>query len=318
MNTLNLSAIIPAYCEAESLALLLPELAHTLAQWPGQHEIIVVNDGSPDDGATSRAFQAALAGLPEHLHARLIHLSRNFGKEAALSAGLAAAQGDAVVMLDADGQHPLALIDKMRDHILEGCDMAAAVQTKREQEPWWQRLGKRSYYHFMEESGQVHMMPNAGDFRMLNRKAVNALLALPERSRFMKGLYAWIGFKTVYLPFEATPRLAGTTKFDFIKLANLAISGILSFSVKPLRMISTLGLGVSLFSLVYGFYIVFDTLFLHKSLPGWPTLAAGMMLLSGVQLICLGVIGEYIGGIYVEVKRRPSYLVDSVETVHPN
>ncbi len=312
-KVLNLSVVIPVYNDTDALALFLPTLLPQLVQFPGKHEIVLVDDGS-QDGLTA-LFRDFTATLPENCCARLIRFSRNFGKEAALSAGLMQAQGDAVVMMDADGQHPVELLGKMRELILAGNEMVAAVQQERSLESWGKRTGKNWFYRLIQDGERFAMTPGAGDFRMLSRRAVDALNRLPERKRFMKGLYAWIGFQTVYLPFEAQQRLAGSSKFGYRQLFSLALTGFTAFSTRPLRWVSHIGLLVSLFALVYGVYVIIETLLLDKHLPGWPTLAAGMMLLSGVQLICLGIIGEYIGNIYTEVKQRPPYLIESVESV---
>ncbi|MDO5687407.1 MAG: glycosyltransferase family 2 protein [Neisseria sp.] len=308
---LDLSVIIPVYNDAAALALFLPQLFTRLQHFAGEHELVVVDDGSKDDLET--VFREHTARLPENCRARLVRFSRNFGKEAALSAGLAQAQGEAVVMMDADGQHPVELLAKMRELILSGNDMVAAVQSSRELESWGKRAGKRWFYRLIQDSDRFEITPGAGDFRMMSRRVVDALNRLPERKRFMKGLYAWVGFPTVYLPFAAEERLAGASKFGYRQLFGLALTGFTAFSTRPLRWVSHIGLLVSLFALIYAAYVVIETLFLGKHLPGWPTLAAGMMLFSGVQLICLGVIGEYIGNIYTEVKQRPPYIIDSIE-----
>ena len=171
---------------------------------------------------------------------------------------------------------------------------------------------KNGFYHFMQDTHRYELKPNAGDFRLMKRRVVEALLKLPERQRFMKGLYAWVGFSTIYIPFQASERQAGKSKFNYFSLFELALIGITSFSQRPLRWISRMGMIISFLSIVYGLYIVADTLFFGKDLAGWPTLAAGIMFSAGIQLVCLGVIGEYIGRIYEEVKQRPLYLVDKV------
>ena len=304
-----LSVILPVYNDAQALAAFLPELGALLASQPGRQEIVVVNDGSRDN--VQAVCQAA--GLPGNTVLRLIALSRNFGKEAALSAGLAAARGQAVAMMDADGQHPVAVLAQMLALLRQdGADMVAAVQAERPHESALTSFLKRSFYAFMQDGRhRYELKPNAGDFRLLKRKVVDALLALPERQRFMKGLYAWVGFNTLYLPFTAQARVSGQSTFSHASLFELALVGITSFSHKPLRWISRMGMAVSLASMLYGAYIVLDTLLFGRDVPGWATVAAGVMFSAGLQLICLGVMGEYVGRIYEEVKQRPLFIIDS-------
>lgn len=303
-----LSVVIPAYNDADALRGFLPELCAFLATESGRQEIVVVDDGSRDDLAQMCCDYTS--ALPDNTLLRLITLSRNFGKEAALSAGLAHAQGQVVVLMDADGQHPVSVLAEMLVLYRAGADVVAAIQASRTHESRLARTLKRGFYHFMQDTHRYELKPNAGDFRLMDRKVVNALLALPERQRFMKGLYAWVGFKTVYLPFAAQARNEGSSKFNYGSLFELAMVGITSFSQKPLRWISRSGMVVSLLSICYGFYIVADTLIFGRDVPGWTTVAAGVMFSAGVQLICLGVIGEYIGRIYEEIKQRPLYIVD--------
>jgi len=211
--------------------------------------------------------------------------------------------------VDADGQQPVAVLAEMLALHRQGADMVAAVQAKRGHENRLLGFLKRGFYRFMQDGSRYALTPDAGDFRVMGRKVVAALLALPERQRFMKGLYAWVGFKTVYLPFQAAPRQTGESKYNYPRLFELAIVGITSFSLKPLRWISRTGILVSLASLFYGIWVVLETLFFGRDVPGWTTVTAGIMFSAGVQLICLGIIGEYIGRIFEEVKQRPLYLV---------
>lgn len=308
-QSVGLSIILPVYDDAVVVDGFLPQLYALTATLAMTSEIILVDDGSKDD--LFSVYQQQLARLPENTALRLVKFSRNFGKEAALSAGFAAAEGQLVASMDADGQHPVSVLAQMLDlYHNTDVDMVAAIQASREHESHLLRSLKYGFYHFMQDTQRYEIKPNAGDFRLMNRKVVNALLAMPERQRFMKGLYAWVGFNTLYLPFQADVRTEGTSKFNYANLFELALVGITSFSQKPLRWISRMGLLVSCVSLLYGVYIVADTLFFGRDLNGWPTLAAGIMFSAGVQLICLGVIGEYIGRIYEEVKQRPLYVVD--------
>ena len=307
-----LSIIMPAYNDAEALHAFLPEVLSFAGRQSDKQrhcEIIIVDDGSRD--ALSDVVTQLMPTRAHNTHMRLIHLSRNFGKEPALSAGLMHARGEMVAMLDADGQHPITVLQQMLDMMQQTeVDMVAAIQANRPSESRLAKTLKRSFYLFIQDSQRYEIRPNAGDFRVMNRKVVDALCALPERQRFMKGLYAWVGFNTVYLPFTAPSRGTGESKFNYGSLFELALVGITSFSQKPLRLISRIGFVVSALSFLYGLYIVFETLLFGNDVAGWATVAAGIMFSTGIQLVCIGVIGEYVGRLYEEVKQRPMYLVD--------
>lgn len=307
--TIFLSVVMPSYNDAEVIDQFLPELYALFQEIQKPCEILLVDDGSKDH--LYQVYEKHLNQIDAMTELKLIQFSRNFGKEAALSAGLNEATGQVVVLMDSDGQHPVSVLKEMLEtYQANQVDMVAAVQATREHENGMLKFFKRGFYQFMQDTARYEIKPNAGDFRLMNRKVVDALLQLPERQRFMKGLYSWVGFKTIYLPFQADERSHGESKFNYANLFELALVGITSFSLKPLRWISRMGLLVSLLALLYGIFIVFDTLFLGRDLAGWPTLAAGIMFSAGLQLICLGVIGEYIGRIYEEVKQRPLYIVD--------
>ncbi len=298
-----ISVVLPSYDESEGLPIVIASAVQVLAGTGFNYEVIVIDDGSTD--ATRRVMLDLCSRQPA---LRYIRLSRNFGKEAALSAGLQAAAGDAVILMDSDGQHPPALIPVLLERWRQGFEVVAAVQEARA-ETLPKRLFKRAYYHLMEAGSHVVIPPDAGDFRLLDRKAVDAINALPERNRLMKGLYAWVGFRTDFVPFEAEPRIAGHTKFTWSHLFRLAFTGLTSFTTVPLRFVSIAGLFISLSSLFYGFFLLFEHFVQGDHLPGWTTLSVGMMFLSGVQLLALGVIGEYLGRTFEEVKQRPVYIV---------
>ena len=300
---LRLSCVVPAYNEAEHLAGFLEALHATLIALTPEVEIIVVNDGSRD--ATG---EIALA-LSARLGLRYLALSRNFGKEAALSAGLAYARGNAVLLIDADFQHPLALVPEMAALWRSGYDMVYGVIVGRAGESWRKRAGTGLFYGILRMGSSVDIPRNAGDFRWMDGRVVQALRQLPERNRFMKGLYAWVGFRSVALPFTPDARRGGQTSFSLRNLGLLGLEGLTSFSSLPLRIWSAAGLIVSFAAICYGLWIAADSLLFGNPLRGWPTLAAGLMLFSGVQLLSIGILGEYIGRIYVEVKHRPLYLV---------
>ncbi|WP_201526069.1 MULTISPECIES: glycosyltransferase family 2 protein [Psychrobacter] len=325
-----LSIIMPAYNDAEALQAFLPQVFEFTAALrapinsdaskeandeitPASCEIIIVDDGSSDN--LMDVVTTLMPARPHNTELILVRLSRNFGKEPALSAGLAKAEGDVVAMIDADGQHPLSVLGQMLSMIEQSdIDMVAGIQANRPHESKLAKTLKRSFYHFIQDRQRYEIRPNAGDFRVMNRKVVQALRSLPERQRFMKGLYAWVGFNTVYLPFTADNRGTGESKFNFGSLFELALVGITSFSQKPLRLISRMGFIVSALAFIYGLYIVIETLLFGSDVAGWATVAAGIMFSTGIQLVCIGVIGEYVGRLYEEVKQRPLYLID--ETIH--
>ncbi len=329
-NSPYLSIIMPAYNDAEALQTFLPQVfafAAVLSQPQSNDtsseshsrsslancEILIVDDGSTDN------LREVVTGLmpirPANTELNLIRLSRNFGKEPALSAGLAKAQGDIVAMIDSDGQHPLPVLAQMLKIIEQSdVDMVAGIQADRPHESKLAKTLKRSFYHFVQDRQRYEIKPNAGDFRVMNRKVLDALRSLPERQRFMKGLYAWVGFNTVYIPFTADNRDTGKSKFNYGSLFELALVGITSFSQKPLRWISRMGFVVSALAFLYGLYIVIETLLFGSDVAGWATVAAGIMFSTGIQLVCIGVIGEYVGRLYEEVKQRPLYLIN--ETIN--
>lgn len=309
---LQLSCVVPAYNEQDNLRDFINALIPAVQALTSDFEIIIVNDGSRD-ATHDVAMQLVTQGLP----VRYLALSRNFGKEAALSAGIDHARGNAVLLIDADFQHPLEMLPKMHALWQGGYEMIYGVIADRGAESGAKRLGTNLFYTLMNSGNGVKVPPNAGDFRWMDRKVVDALRALPERNRFMKGLYAWVGFKTAALPFVPKDRAAGQSSFNLKRLGALALLGLTSFTTLPLRVWSVIGGAVALLALAYGLWITLDTLLFGADLAGWPTLAAGIMLFSGVQLMSIGILGEYIGRIYDEVKQRPTYLIARDEDASP-
>jgi polyisoprenyl-phosphate glycosyltransferase len=303
-----LSCVVPAYNEAAHLADFLQALYATATPLADAVEIIVVNDGSRD-----QTREAALS-VAQACNVRYLHFSRNFGKEAALTAGLDHAHGDVVLLIDGDFQHPLEKIPEMMALWQSGVDMIYGVIVNRGAESRIKRLGTDLFYGLMDRGSSIIIPRNAGDFRLMDKKVADALRALPERNRFMKGLYAWVGFRSVALPFIPAERATGQSSFNFKRLASLALSGVMAFSTLPLRVWSLLGAFISLLAIGYGIFITFDTLINGNPASGWPTLAAGLMLFSGIQLLSIGILGEYLGRVYEEVKRRPIYLL--AEDIH--
>jgi glycosyltransferase involved in cell wall biosynthesis len=303
-NEQVISVILPAHNESASLPVVVNAVTAELRRLDLTPEIIVVDDGSTD--ATRAVMMSLVAADPQ---LRYIRFSRNFGKEAAISAGLASARGAAVVIMDADGQHPASMLPKFIELWRAGSEIVFASHVKRA-DPRWLGVLKRSYYGMMRAGSSVDIPPNAGDFRLLDRKVIDVINALPERNRFMKGLYGWVGFKSQNVPYEVAPRIAGRSRYSMRRLISLGLTGLTSFSVVPLRLVSVAGVVVSAAAVVYGCFLIVEHVVGSAQIPpGWSTLAVGMMFLSGLQLLCLGVIGEYLGRIFQEVKARPLYVV---------
>ena len=305
-STPSISCIVPAYNEAANLPELLQALLPALQALTPRWEVLVVDDGSRDDTASALQPWLQTPGV------RYLALSRNFGKEAALSAGLDHAQGRVVVMLDADGQHPLSLLPRMLEGWRQGADTVCAVRDNRADESWGKRMGTALFYRIVNAGSPMRIPADAGDFRLLDRSVVDALLALPERNRFLKGLYAWVGFRTEFIPFTPAPRAHGRSSFSVPRLLGLALTGVTAFSTLPLRLWSGIGAFVALLAMGYGAFITLEHLIYGNPVPGWPTVVVSMMFFSGVQLLSIGILGEYIGRIFDEVKRRPLYLLREV------
>lgn len=297
------SVVIPAFNERDNLAVLLPKIQQILTDLGGGWEVLVVDDGSVDATALLMATWSATAGF------RYVQLSRNFGKEAALTAGIEAAQGDVVVLMDADLQHPPDLIPQMLACWESGVDMVYAVRASRVDESWIKRVGTRLFYTLLRSEQGVHVPPHAGDFRLMDRAVVQSLLMLPERNRFMKGLYAWVGFRTQALSYVPQGRYAGRSHFGVFKLWRLALAGLMSFTTWPLRAVSIMGFVVSFCASLYGVFIVIRHLIYANEVAGWPTIVTILLFFSGINLLSLGIVGEYVARIFEEVKARPIYLI---------
>jgi glycosyltransferase involved in cell wall biosynthesis len=300
----SLTVVVAAYNEQAALPVLHPRLRAVLDGLGLETRVLYVDDGSRDD--TWTVLQDIAAADPS---VQLLRLARNFGKEIALTAGLDAADADAVVILDADGQDPPELIPAFVERWRQGYDVVYGTRTRRDGESWVKRATAAAFYRVMNRLSATPIPPDTGDFRLLSRRVVEALGQLRERQRFMKGLFAWVGFRQVALPYERAPRLAGTTKFNYWRLWNLALEGITGFSTVPLRVATYVGLGSAAAAFFYGLWIVFKTLRWGDSVQGWPTMMAVILFLGGVQLMALGILGEYMGRLYVEAKQRPLYLV---------
>lgn len=303
-HTKRVSYVVPVYNEEAGIAEFIAALTDTLKKLGYAYEILIVDDGSQDN--TPVIIQQLRTQFP----LRCIRFSRNFGKENAISAGLDHAQGDAVILMDADFQHPLELLSQFLAKWEEGYDMVYAVRQNRTHESWLKRTCAKAFYQLTSRINRINIPANAGDFRLLDRKIVKALQKLPERNRFMKGLYSWVGFKQVAIPFEVQPRKTGTSQWNFYSLLDLAITGITSFTAFPLRMIAIGGISVATLAIFYGIWIIISTLIFGIETPGWATIVTTITFFGGLQLFALGVVGEYIGRVFDEVKHRPHYIID--------
>ena len=305
----RISIVIPCFDEVAVLPALFAKLGELARANPGfQWEFVCVNDGSGD---------RTLAWLLEE-QARfegelvVVDLSRNFGKEAALSAGLATACGDAVIPFDADLQDPPELIPRLIELWERGNDVVLARRADRNSDSWMKRVAARGFYRLHNAASDVTVPPDVGDFRLMDRAVVDVLNALPENRRFMKGLFAWAGFRTASVEYSRPARAEGASRFNARSLVQLAVEGFTSFSLAPLRIASALGLVVAILSMAYGAWIVIRTLALGIDVPGYASLLTAILFLGGIQLVCLGILGEYLGRAYLESKRRPAYIIRSV------
>jgi glycosyltransferase involved in cell wall biosynthesis len=299
-----LSVIVPFLNEREVLPACLDRLERVLTELGESAEIVLVDDGSTDGSAALVA-----ARRPGPADVRLLRLSRNFGKEAAMTAGLTQARGQAVIVLDADLQDPPELIPDMLEHWRDGIDVVLMRRRSRAGESWLKRASAHVFYRLLQRLSPAPIPVDTGDFRLMSRRAVDALLRLPERNRYMKGLYAWIGLPTVVLPYDRAAREAGSSKWTYPRLIGLALHGITSFSVGPLRMALVAGALTALAGGAYGAWIVAKAWLLGDPVPGYPSLVALITLLGGAQLLGIGVVGEYVGKTYLEAKQRPLYLL---------
>lgn len=302
-----LSIVCPAYNEEETLADFHRAVRKTMRALGQAFEVVFVNDGSADGTlALMKEIQA------RHPKTTIVDLSRNFGKEVAMTAGLDHARGDAVVIMDADLQHPPEAIADLIAGWREGYEIVYAVRRRRDDEGWLKRLTTRAFYKLMGRLGRAPLPADAGDFRLLSRKAVEAVTRLREHHRFMKGVFAWVGFPAKAVLFDVAARHAGKSKFNFWKLWNFSIEGVTSHTLAPLKISTYLGLVVALFSFVSGAYYIGKTLFFGDPVPGFPTVITTVLFLGGVQLMVMGVIGEYLGRVFNETKGRPLYFTNEV------
>lgn len=304
----QLSVVICFLNEREALPLCHARLRQVLDAMQEPWEIVFVDDGSQDGSAE---YVAGLMAREPGL--QLVRLSRNFGKEAAMTAGLEHATGAAVILLDADLQDPPELIPDMVRAWREGADVVGMRRRSRAGEGWFKRASAYAYYRLLSRLSRAAIPPDTGDFRLMSRRAVDALLRLPERCRYMKGLYAWVGMPTRVIDYDRAPRAAGATKWNVFALLRLALEGITSFSIAPLRWATVAGVTAALLGALFGIVIIFKTLIHGDDVQGYPSLMAMITFLSGIQLITIGLLGEYMGKTYMESKQRPVYLVRDVQ-----
>lgn len=300
----RISVVVPVYNEGGSLPTFHARLADVLEAMETSYEIIYVDDGSSDE-THSRLTDIVASGA----HSRALILSRNFGKESAMTAGLDAAAGAFVVVIDADLQDPPELIPELYEKVQAGYDCVYATRASRAGETAFKKATSALFYRLLNRLSPLAIPRDTGDFRIMNRAAADALRRLRERRRFMKGLFAWIGFRQTGIEYSRDPRFDGATKWNYLKLTDFAIEGITSFSVIPLRFATLMGLLVAGFSFLYGLVVIVKTLLFGDPVAGYPSLMTVILFLGGVQLLALGIIGEYLGRLFDEAKARPLYLI---------
>lgn len=302
---MKISLVIPFYNESEMVAVFRESILKILNQIKdADFEIICVDDGSSDD-----TLLQLISIVEEDGRFQVIELSRNFGKEAALTAGIDAATGDAVIPIDADLQDPPELIVKMVQKWLDGAEVVLARRVNRDSDTYLKRRTAEIFYRLHNRLSAVQIPENVGDFRLMDRSVVDALKRLPEKQRFMKGLFAWVGFRTITIDYTRSPRAAGNTKFSGWKLWNFALEGITGFSAAPLKLWTYIGGMGALFTFIYVVWVIVRTLVYGVDVPGYASLLVAVLFMGSLQLISVGVLGEYIGRIYMETKNRPLYLI---------
>ena len=303
----KLSVVVPVHNEEPGLPEFHRRLSQVLDALGLASQVLYVDDGSTD---RSLAVLQSLADADARVVA--IELSRNFGKEVAVSAGLDHSRGDAVIVIDADLQDPPELISEMVHAWQRGADCVSMRRVSRQGESWLKKVTASAFYRVLRRIGDVPISEDVGDFRLMSRRAVDAVTACGERNRFMKGLFSWVGFRQVVLTYNRDARFTGHSKWSYWRLWNLALEGITSFSTAPLKVSSYVGLTTAAGAFVYGVYLIAKTLLVGEAVHGYPTLMTVILFLGGIQLTAIGVIGEYLARVFIEVKQRPLYLVASV------
>lgn len=303
----HVSIVVPCFNESDGLFQFHDRLSIVLRRTSVSVEIVYVNDGSADDTFdVIRSLQA----MDDRVG--VINLSRNFGKESALTAGIDHARGDAVIVIDADLQDPPECIPEMIDAWKDGNDVVAMKRNDRSTDSLFKRTSAVLFYRVLSKLSATRIPENVGDFRLLSRRAVEAIKAMPERNRYMKGIFAWVGFETIEIEYKRDPRFIGSSKWPFLKLVGLALDGITSFSIAPLRLASMAGAFVAACALIYGVLVLTKTLLFGDPVAGFPTLIIMITFLGGAQLMAVGLLGEYVGRLLIESKQRPLYLVETL------
>ncbi len=303
----KISVIIPAYNEEQSLPMLYGRLTEVMASMPSYSwELMFVNDGSSD-----RTLEILQKLRAEDSRVNYVDLSRNYGKEVAMLAGFDYVSGDCAVIMDADLQHPPQMIASFVEKWEEGYEDVYAIRKTRGHESRLRKWLSLTFYRLLQRSTRIQILPNVGDFRLLDRKCIDMLCQMRDAERYTKGMYCWIGCRKIGVEFEQDDRLAGDSKWNFGSLLNLAINGITSFTIAPLRLVSFVGIIVALAAFVYMLYVIIKAVIYGDPVAGYPSLMAVLLLIGGLQLLGIGILGEYVGRIFNEVKNRPVYFVES-------
>ena len=312
---IELSIIVPCYNESEVVENFFSAMVGNngiLNNLGLNCELVFINDGSKDNTLELLKAQKEIYSNKSNLDIKIVNLSRNFGKEAAMSAGFSVASGEAIVPMDADLQHPASLIPKFVELWRQGYDVVLAKRANRQDESALKRFCSSIFYKLNNKISEIEIPQNVGDFRLFTKKVLNAINSLPENQRFMKGIFAWVGFRSITIEYEEQERIAGSSKFNGWKLWNFALQGITGFGTLPLRIWTYIGFIVSFFAFIYASFLILRTLIMGIDLPGYASLVVIILFLGGLQLIGVGILGEYVGRIYMESKRRPPFIIDEI------
>ena len=312
---IELSIIVPCYNESEVVEKFFSAMVGNngiLNNLGLNCELGFINDGSKDNTLELLKAQKEIYSNKSNLDIKIVNLSRNFGKEAAMSAGFSVASGEAIVPMDADLQDPPELIAKFVELWRQGYDVVLAKRNDRQEDSFAKRFSSSLFYKLNNKISDVKLPDNVGDFRLFTRKVLNAINSLPENQRFMKGIFAWVGFNSITIEYKRPQRIAGSSKFNGWKLWNFALQGITGFGTLPLRIWTYIGFIVSFFAFIYASFLILRTLIMGIDLPGYASLVVIILFLGGLQLIGIGILGEYVGRIYMESKRRPPFIIDEI------
>ena len=312
---IELSIIVPCYNESEVVENFFSAMVGNngiLNNLGLNCELVFINDGSKDNTLELLKAQKEIYSNKSNLDIKIVNLSRNFGKEAAMSAGFSVASGEAIVPMDADLQDPPELIAKFVELWRQGYDVVLAKRNDRQEDSFAKRFSSSLFYKLNNKISDVKLPDNVGDFRLFTRKVLNAINSLPENQRFMKGIFAWVGFRSITVEYKRPQRIAGSSKFNGWKLWNFALQGITGFGTLPLRIWTYIGFIVSFLAFIYASFLILRTLIMGIDLPGYASLVVIILFLGGLQLIGIGILGEYVGRIYMESKRRPPFIIDEI------